>query len=252
MKMINKGKKRLDNKKYKVNNLKWDTDYFGVNSGRVDLFDSVSDEEYEDIKKKICEYKFVTIVNHGNININNEYISKLENVVLRDVNVQLTKKSEGKVNGCANVNISNKVENNEKLLQICRDSFVYSRFFNDTNLSQEKSKDMYYNWLKNSFKKEDKYICVYSECGVDLGFLLFSYDKDKSIATIELIAVDKQHSKNGIGKELMNAFEHYVNDRKIRSLEVGTQLNNVVAQNFYISCGYRIANYNSIYHVWRK
>ncbi len=239
----------MDSEKYKIRDLDWDTEYFGVTSGRVDLLGDICEQDYEEIKNRIVSYDYVTIMNHNNSNINNEYIAKIRNAVLRDVNVQLVKQCNRNIRD-ENVEIGNNIPANDLLLQISKNSFVYSRFFNDSNLDIEKSKDMYYNRLKNSFNREDKYICIYKENGVELGFLLFSLDEQKSVATIELIAVDKEHSQKGIGRKMMTSFEWYVNNREIEKLEVGTQLQNITAQNFYISCGYRVSHYNSIYHVW--
>ena len=85
-----------------------------------------------------------------------------------------------------------------------------------------------------------------------MGFLLFSMDKEQKTATIELIAVKKENSKSGIGSLLIKTFEKYCYENGIEKLEVGTQLNNITAQRFYQKNGFRVTQYNSIYHIWTK
>ena len=38
----------------------------------------------------------------------------------------------------------------------------------------------------------------------------------------------------------------------LSEIHVGTQLNNIKAQNFYIKCGFKHINNNSVYHWWIK
>ncbi|MDD2628284.1 MAG: GNAT family N-acetyltransferase [Clostridia bacterium] len=237
---------------YVIKDLKWDTEYFLVNSGRIDIFATLEDKQIDEINKKIKAYDYLTIINHENDNKNNEIISKLNGAVLRDINVQLVKKCEKLIFNNDNVLVENNLKTDEQMLKIAEKAFRYSRFYNDSKLDLSKSKKVYYNWLKNAFEKQEKHICSYREKNKTLGFLLFSFENDKKEAIIELIAVDDEYSGKGVGKKLMEAFESYSYKNGAEILKVGTQLNNITAQNFYISCKYKIASYNTIYHLWKE
>lgn len=238
------------NNKYDIEKLKWDTDFFGVNSAKVILNNTIDEQDIKEILKKIEDdnYEFVTINNIKN-NDNNNYILKdISNIFLADVNIQFEKGVEEKNEIDNNVSIHNNFEYNQEILEISQKSFVYSRFMNDLNLKN--ASDVYVEWAKNSFDKKDKYFCTYKIENKVIGYLLFSI-KDTSL-TIELIAVDNNHKEKGIGRKLINKVEEFAYSNNITNMKVGTQLNNIYAQNFYINNGFRHISNNSIYHLWLR
>ncbi len=244
-----KKKKNMQiNNKYNIEELKWDTEFFGVKSARVILNNSIDKKELNEILKKIesDNYEFITINNVKNNDNNNYILKNVSNMFLADVNVQFEKRVEKKNEIDNNVSIHNNFEYNQEILEISKKSFVYSRFMNDLNL--EKSSDVYVEWAKNSFNKGNKYFCVYKIDSKVVGYLLFSIE-DMTL-TIELIAVDNNYKGKGIGKRLVNKVENFAYLNNINIMKVGTQLNNIYAQNFYINNGFRHISYNSIYHLW--
>lgn len=234
--------------KYEIKYLEWDTEYFGILSGRLNLYGQLSESELEKLKLQLKKYEFLTVYNYNNNDYNNFILRSIDNIFLSDVNVHLEKTIDKVSINDSIVQIKRNQEKDEKLLKIAESSFIHSRFLNDKNLNQERAKKIYYNWVNNSFNNPNKYFCIYE----DKGFLLFSMDKEKNIATIELIAVKKEKSKKGIGSSLIKAFERYSYECGIKKLEVGTQLNNITAQKFYQRNGFTVTQYNSIYHIWNK
>ncbi len=238
----------VSNEKYNLIDLDWDTNYFGVKSGKVVLNEVVDDNDLKIILKWSKNYEFVTIQNNNNVSDNNFILGKT-NAFLTDVNVQFKKKVDhGKKTIDKNIIIENNCKTNEKLLKIAKNAYVYSRFINDNRLDKEKSKLMYYNWLKNSFNKDNKYIAYYKEKDTYLGYCLFHFDDDGCV--IELIAADPNHKRRGIGSKLLDAVNCICNEHKVNVLYVGTQLDNIQAQNFYIKNGFKVRTYNSTYHLW--
>ena len=63
-------------------------------------------------------------------------------------------------------------------------------------------------------------------------------------------AVNRKHKGNGIGHELINGIENFAEKNKLKRIKVGTQLNNISAQNFYENCGFKHVANHSIYHLW--
>lgn len=233
-------------KKNEFYELEWDTNYFNIPSYRINLYTEL--RNINEILDKTQKYKFITIYNYNNNDINNYVLRMLSNCFLADVNVCFEKKINNKENKIVDkkIKIVNNYEGNDKILNIAKNSFKYSRFLNDKNLEQEKSLNIYWNWVKNSLNNKNKYFCLYQ----DKGFLLFNIKG--SIATIELIAVDNKISGNGIGSKLIEGLNSYCIINNIKKIVVGTQLNNIVAQKFYLKNKFEVVQYNSIYHYWRQ
>lgn len=237
-------------KKYNMEELKWDTEFFGIKSAKVILNNSIDEQDIEKILTEIEEkgYEFLTINNVGNNDNNNYMLKNIPDIFLADVNIQFEKKTENKKEMDNKVSIHNNFEYNEEILKISRNSFIYSRFMNDLNLKN--SSDVYVEWAKNAFNREDKYFCTYKTDDKVLGYLLFSINN--KFLTIELIAVDNNCKGKGIGKKLINKIEEFAYLNNISIIRVGTQLNNIYAQNFYINNGFRHISNNSIYHLWLR
>jgi dTDP-4-amino-4,6-dideoxy-D-galactose acyltransferase len=80
--------------------------------------------------------------------------------------------------------------------------------------------------------------------------LLFSFTESSGLSKIEFLAVDSHCQGLGIGKSLFQAMEHFLCQKKVDRIIVGTQLNNIEGIRFYVSCGFRLIECNSIYHYW--
>ncbi len=233
-------------KKNEFYELEWDTNYFGISSYRINLYEKINNIDL--ILEKTKKYDFITIYNYKNNEINNFELRKLNNCFLADVNVNFEKKVNLNEKSAIDedVVIICNYDGSDEILNIAKESFKFSRFLNDKNLNKEKSLNIYLNWAKNSFHCKNKYFCLYK----DKGFLLFNLLNN--IATIELIAVNNSSTNEGIGTKLINSLNSYCIKNNIEKIVVGTQLNNLVAQKFYLKNKFEVVQYNSIYHYWNK
>ena len=251
----------FNNDRFSLKFLEWDTGLFCVNSAKLVLKNEIFNKDIESIENKISlnGYEFITVVNVNNSAHNNRLIYRLGDVFLADVNVQFEKcinvmglecdenlggnEDEGKVV------VSNNVSFNEDILDISQSEFRYSRFFVDRNLIN--SDYVYLEWTRNSFGREDKFFACYEEENRVDGFVIFSFEDKMDTLIIELIAVRSEVQGNGIGRVLLRSIEEYASRNLVHSIRVGTQLDNIRAQNFYIKNGFKHIYNNSIYHLWR-
>lgn len=229
--------------------LDWDTNYFGVKAAKVILNKQFETVNFEKLVSKCNEFDFITIVNGENNSINNYLIGKYTSGFLVDVNVQFLKtvKSNRIPSSCR---IFNNFEYNLKILEIANSEFTFSRFYNDPNLNEKLSKEIYLNWVKNSFNKENKFFIVAQEKDIVQGFLLFSFIDE--LITIELISLSKSSQGMGIGTELLDCLEAFAISRGLKKIVVGTQIDNEQAVNFYMRKGFNFNSKSSIYHYWPK
>lgn len=267
------------NNRYFLKYLKWDTDFFKIKSAKLVLKNEILNKDIERIKRKIKQeqYEFITVVNENNNINNNKLIYRLGNVFLADVNIQFKKNIEtpesikksnynNQKNNNANSNriytfstkekiiIKNNLELKEEILEISQKEFKYSRFIEDDNLI--KPNEVYLEWSKNSFGRKDKYFAYYEKDNRIEGFILFSitsstFNSSALDIIIELIAIKNEMQSKGVGSFLLKGIEEYAKRNSIKFLRVGTQLNNIKAQNFYIKNGFKHISNNSIYHLWR-
>ncbi|RBP69096.1 ribosomal protein S18 acetylase RimI-like enzyme [Alkalibaculum bacchi] len=229
--------------------LEWDTDYFKVNSARVNLKGIVNKEDQKEIIDFCKHYDFVTISNLDNIKDNNQWIGERTNAFLVDVNIQFLKDLYGNNDiQIDNTYVTNKLPRNEQVINIARNSFRYSRFFNDPNLLEVKAKKIYIHWTECAFESENKYFVLHKKDKNIAGYILFSINEDNCV--IELIAVDEKYQGQRIGKSLIRKMESFVIDKGIRKIKVGTQIENISAAQFYSKMGFVYVSCGSIYHLW--
>lgn len=239
----------LFRKSFEAFELKWDTEYFGVPSARVILKDNVLTDEYKEIEEFSHQFEFVTITNTDNKSKNNYWLTKNLGAFLTDINVQFIKCiSEVSFDNIANVYEA--YPYNQKILDIARNAFKYSRFFSDPYLPSDKAKNIYVHWVEGAFDKLGRYFVIVNIQEEIAGFLLFSIDEKKEYATIELIAVDAKFRGAKIGKSLLVGMESFLYKKGVSFVKVGTQIDNVAAIRFYTNCGFKYTSCNSIYHYW--
>lgn len=239
--------KILENERYSIKFLSWDTEMFEKKSAKVVLYEEICNEDLIEIKKYIYEndYEFITVENKNNNEKNNVTLSKLENIFLADVNVQFTKQIKNSKEEQNSIRITNAMKYNEDIINMSRKTFLNSRFIFDEKLNDNKY-EVYSEWVKNAFEKEDKYYCYYIDNNKIEGYILFSVHNETII--IELITTKKNCV--GIGTKLINQLENYAFKNRLNTINVGTQLNNLNAQNFYEKNGFKHVANNSIYHWW--
>lgn len=235
---------------YKFKFLQWDTEYFGVSSARVKLSGIVDEKVQEEIIEYCKDYDFVTISNLDNIKENNHWIGNRTNAFLADMNIQFLKVLAVKPDYLDKKTfVLNNLSRNEKVVEIAKKAFSYSRFFNDPKLPEKQAKNIYLHWTECAFEKGNKYFVI-SERGANVvGYILFSFNEDSSV--IELIAVDEKYQGQRVGKSLIQTMESFVIDQGINKIKVGTQVNNILAAQFYSAMGFKYVSCGSVYHLWK-
>lgn len=236
---------------YTCKPLTWDTEYFGVRSARVDLWETINEQAEKEILDFSRDYDFVTICNHENNSHNNHFLGTRTSAFLADVNVQFIKdvKSDP-VREVKNVTITERMSPSERILAIASSAFRYSRFFNDPRLHAEKARGIYHQWVTNAFDKENKFFVMAHDNEDIQGFVLVSIDD--ATVVIELIAVDESYRGQHVGTRLLTAVETFAKKSGCSDIRVGTQVNNITAIRFYTVFGFRFSSVASLYHLWRK
>lgn len=238
---------------YNYRKLEWDTKYFRCKSSRVDVLGKLTLSHIQEIKGLIKEDQFITFTNPKGMIGNSKLIIQELGAYLVDINVQL---SNVKVNSNIYqknkfIHIKNNYNGNEEILELVGQTFTNSRFYNDTLISRENASGIYINWVRDALNKKEKYFCLFNQGQNTVGFILFSITNQK-IITIELMTVGDKWRKSGVGTQLISGLYYYCIEHGYETVNVGTQLENINALNFYTKNGLKIKDIRYVYHLWNK
>lgn len=229
-----------------------DTEYFSIPSAKVILKRACTNvQSQKNLMSFFQDFQFITVINKANDPSNNLWLGEKTSAFLTDINIQLSKNvTATEKNDEHLLPVSDHFHGNERIIQIARTSFIYSRFLNDPYLPPEKAKGIYADITNNAFGKSGRFFVVFRTAEAIGGFLLFSMNRPASSSTIELIAIDSSQKGRGIGRSLIRSMEHHVKQAGVATIQVGTQLDNLSALKFYMSGGFRYFEQNSVYHYW--
>ena len=121
----------MENDKYIIKQLLWDSDFFKVKTAKIILKKTIILSDIYIIKKFIKEnnYKFIVVENVGNNEDNNKIIYKLGNIFLSDVHIKFQKKvNKVTIPKVQNTKIKNNLAENPEILEISRNEFKYSYY----------------------------------------------------------------------------------------------------------------------------
>jgi dTDP-4-amino-4,6-dideoxy-D-galactose acyltransferase len=227
--------------------MQWDTEFFGVTCAKAIIYRKLKIKEWKELKKRFGDYQFISIENRNSEPTNAQFIGGGTNAFLADVNIQFKKKVESYSNMPDTVQIYQSMELSEQITEI--GDFQFSKFTEDPELAKRGGSEVYKQWLINSFGKPDKFYAISKSINGEInGFLLHSYSG--RICTIELIAVSRNATRNGIGTNLFKAVEYAAYQNGCDEIRVGTQVRNMPAINFNHKYGCEQVGCHQIYHLW--
>ncbi|TNJ66754.1 GNAT family N-acetyltransferase [Paenibacillus hemerocallicola] len=227
--------------------LKWDTDFFGVTSAKAVLHRALTLSEWDELRNRLRDYQFISIENRNSEPVNAQLIGKGTTAFLADVNIQFVKKLKFVHEVPRNITIHQSLEKNNLITELA--DFQFSKFTEDLELAKRGGDQVYRHWIINSFDNPDKFYALSRDDNNEInGFLLHSYDGDTCV--IELIAVAQAVTKNGVGTSLFKAVENATYLRGFSEIRVGTQVRNMSAINFYHKVGCKQAGCHQVYHYW--
>jgi dTDP-4-amino-4,6-dideoxy-D-galactose acyltransferase len=235
------------NNKVTFYDLKWDTDFFGVKSAKAILHNPIGSNEWSELETSYKDYHFISIENRNSEPINAQIIGRETSAFIADVNIQFIKKITHSLKRPENITIHQSLEHNEQIIDLA--DFQFSKFTEDSELAKRGGNQVYEQWIINSFKKPDKFYAISKDLNDQInGYLLFSYINN--VCLIELIAVSKTILKSGTGSSLFAAVEYEAYQRGIHEINVGTQIRNIGAINFYHKVGCKQVGCHQVYHLW--
>ncbi|NLB54893.1 MAG: GNAT family N-acetyltransferase [Lentisphaerae bacterium] len=227
--------------------LDWDTEFFGVSVAKLTLVDTLTLDHWNRVRERFGAYELIVIENQNSDPKNAQFIGRETSAFLADINIRFHKNLDCCSVLPESIKVLSAMQRCDCVLELAK--FKFSRFVEDPFLRERGGDRIYRQWILGSFEREDKFFAVAEgPKGHYEGFLLFSYKN--GICIVELIAVAEGQERSGVGTRLFNAVEWHAHKQGIADIEVGTQIRNTNAINFYHKVGCKQIGNHQIYHLW--
>lgn len=225
--------------------LQWDSDFFGLRIGRVDLLSEFDAEGIRGHHKELKQqYDLLYVFDSNAIGF------VAEGAKLVDEKILYCKPCEPR-SQYPEVSFFQGTCPSNDLYRLAMVSGGFSRFKLDKRFSQGSYERLYKRWIENACPEEgsNKQILLYKdERGVARGMITIDYNG--KLGHIGLVAVDTEVQHHGIGYKIMSTLDNYLFDRGVKLLEVPTQRANSNACRWYEKNGFTAQNITPIYHWW--
>lgn len=138
------------------------------------------------------------------------------------------------------------------LMDIARCAFKHDHFHRDNRFPQQKCDALFSKWIYNCCHGLVDFVLVAVVKNQPSGFIACKIKNTKNgkHGIIDLIAVSTPCRRNGIGETLVGESVSVFHDLGVKSVSVGTQVNNVAAARTYEKFGFRLAQSELTFHKW--
>lgn len=228
-----------------VQYLDWDSRFFGVRIGRVDI------SSYQELAM-LCTKEIELGKQYDLIYVYCQPIVHFEhpNVYLVDEKIIYMKRVTESQPIYANVCVYPVSVPNEDLYRLALISGEFSRFRNDIRFPKSCYERLYSRWIEQAVigNMADK-VFIYQDSNHINGMLTLQWNVHK--ADIGLVAVDANVQRQGIGSKMIQTVETYlVQNTQVQILRVATQRKNTKACCLYEKNGFTTESITKVYHWW--
>lgn len=231
----------------KSRRLDWDSDFFGWRCHRLELNAAVDKTDLTAALQAVGGAEFVCIVNRD-CNIQNaELIGALTDAYVADTNIQFVKTLDKK-GAPSSIPARDRFPASPAIVDLANKVYRESRFMRDGRFASCGGGKVFGEWVNNAFDITGKYFATAEENGQLAGFVLFSISDN--VLAVELIGVEDGLRGRGVGRQLWHRAEDEAFRYGCSAIQVGTQLTNLDAVNFYIRMGCAVSHTAQTYHLW--
>jgi ribosomal protein S18 acetylase RimI-like enzyme/uncharacterized protein YlaN (UPF0358 family) len=243
----------------------WDTQHFGIKVGKIDflLFDDFIElndrlEFLKELYEKLSNLKFqVVFLRHPLNDFKTIIALSKTGWFLADILLTFHRNLEDpfflEFRGDSSIRVREAhKEDSNSISNLAKRSFSVSHFHSDPNLSHALSNELYAKWSISSLNESLSKVFVAEDKKAICGFIVCSI---KSLTNkvpygiIDLIAVDQNKQRMGIGKILLMAALKWLSSQ-VFSVYVGTQATNIPAARLYEGLGFKLVDSEATFHLW--
>lgn len=228
-----------------IRKLEWDSEFFGLQIGRVDL-QTLDDAVDLALMHYDLKYQYDLLYVFSKEGLSFDAIG----AELVDEKILYSKPCEPREQ-YNDISFYKQDTPSEDLYRLALVSGGYSRFKLDERLPQGCYERLYTRWIENACPKDgtNKQILTYLDAkNVAKGMITIDYQGE--LGHIGLVAVDADCQHQGIGGMIMSTLDGYLYDLGVKTLEVPTQKANKDACRWYEKNGFKVKSVTPIYHWW--
>ena len=233
---------------------KFDSEHLRKKVVRIYLPQSFSYDSFESSKNEadaemiVCfasynpeTIKLLQKANFNYITSRNVYLKNLSNVKIGSFNLK-----DFQVKITSNL----KSEHINDLSKLAIQLASHSRYAKDSNIGYSLAKKLYAQWVRNSLQLHfaDESISLWKN---NCSAALFTLKERENSGYIDLIVVDSKYKGLGCGKILIQKSIEYFKNKGINQLFINTEAENIQANGFYQTMGFKLFDYKLIFH-WHK
>jgi ribosomal protein S18 acetylase RimI-like enzyme len=243
----------------------WDTQHFGIKVGKTEFlyFDEFVELNHRlkflrEIYKKLFNLKFKVVFLRHPLSDSRTIIA-LSKVgwFLTDILLTFHRKLENSLSLEFKRDLQIRVreahkEDSNSISNLARKSFSISHFHSDPNFPHTLSSELYAKWSISSLSEPFSKIFIAEDKDRICGFIMCSVKSlmnKVSYGVIDLIAVDQDKQRMGIGKLLLTEALKWFSS-KVNSVFVGTQAANIPAVRLYETFGFKLVESEATFHIW--
>jgi dTDP-4-amino-4,6-dideoxy-D-galactose acyltransferase len=229
-----------------VEQLDWDSEFFGFPIGRVRSDVGASDiaaaVREADARTLRCVYLCASAKDQRLL----DEAQRL-GFIVRDVRVTL----QGRIPTSSVEHIEVKpagLAALDGLASIARERFQGTRFFADPGFDRNRCRELYVAWLRRGLAPSIDRITLIAE--KSRGFVVCRFNRPTNRGEIELIGVAKEADGKGIGAALVTGAQATFARERLTDMRVVTQGSNIAAQRLYQRHGLRTHEVAVWLHRW--
>lgn len=228
-----------------IRTLDWDSDFFGLRIGRVDIQTNVDTAELQARQKKLKQqFDLLYIFDTNAVGFTVEGAHLVDEKILYSKSCEPCKQFSA-------ITFYQGTSPSDDLYRLALVSGGYSRFKFDERLPQGSYEKLYRKWIEKacpSYGTNKQILLFKDEHNIARGMITVEYEGDK--AQIGLVAVDADCQRQGVGTKIMSTMESYLYHRGVLTIDVATQAANIEACRWYERNGFKVQSKTLIYHWW--
>lgn len=229
----------------KINRLDWDSNFFGLRIGWVEI-QSEKDGFFLESQRNFLkmDYDLIYVFSNHGLNFG------AHEAKLVDEKIVYTLSEDFCMEDCPNVILWETEKGvTDELLHLALVSGGHSRFKLDERFPVGSYERLYSRWIEQSVSHSiASEVFCYMIDNSPKG--LVTLDVTEGCGTVGLVAIHEDFQRKGIGTAMMRHVIHYAHRNQCRKLSVATQLKNFSACKLYEKSGFELESVTDVWHWW--